>query len=70
MARYYEGDRRYHLVCLNFEVMWLAGQLGLGNETSAYGYFSREEIASMDIIEPHKERVQDIWESRETPFIR
>lgn len=66
----YADGNRHHLVSLNFEVIWLAGQLGLSNETTAYGYFSRDEIASMDIIEPQKERVRDIWEGRDVPFIR
>jgi hypothetical protein len=66
----YADGNRYHLVSLNFEVTWLAGQLQLSNETTAYGYFSRDEIANMDIIEPHTERIRDIWENREIPFIR
>jgi ADP-ribose pyrophosphatase YjhB (NUDIX family) len=66
----YADGNRYHLVSLNFEVTWLAGQLRLSNETTAYGYFSRDEIANMDIIEPHTERIRDIWENREIPFIR
>jgi ADP-ribose pyrophosphatase YjhB (NUDIX family) len=66
----YADGNCYHLVSLNFEVTWLAGQLRLSNETTAYGYFGRDEIASMDIIEPHTERIRDIWENREIPFIR
>jgi ADP-ribose pyrophosphatase YjhB (NUDIX family) len=66
----YADGNRYHLVSLNFEVARLGGELQLSNETTAYGYFSREEIAGMDIIEPHTERMQDIWDSDNGPFIR
>jgi ADP-ribose pyrophosphatase YjhB (NUDIX family) len=66
----YADGNRYHLVSLNFEVKLVDGQLQLSDETIAYGYYDRDEIAYMDIIDPHEERLRDIWEMRETPFIR
>ncbi len=56
----YADGNRYHLVSLNFEVVQVGGELQLSNETTAYGYFDRAEIANMDVIEPHTERIQDI----------
>jgi ADP-ribose pyrophosphatase YjhB (NUDIX family) len=66
----YADGNRYHLVSLNFEVVWVEGQLQLSDETTAYGYFSGDEIADMDIIEPHRERIRDLWEVRDVPLIR
>jgi ADP-ribose pyrophosphatase YjhB (NUDIX family) len=66
----YADGNRYQLVSLNFEVTWLEGQLQLSDETTAYGYFGKDEIMDMDIIEPHRERIRDLWEMRDVPFIR
>jgi ADP-ribose pyrophosphatase YjhB (NUDIX family) len=66
----YADGNRYQLVSLNFEVAWLEGQLQLSDETTGYGYFGMDEIADMDIIEPHRERIRDLWEMRDVPFIR
>jgi 8-oxo-dGTP pyrophosphatase MutT (NUDIX family) len=66
----YADGNRYQLVSLNFEVAWLEGQLQLSDETTAYGYFRMDEIMHMDIIEPHRERIRDLWERRDVPFIR
>jgi ADP-ribose pyrophosphatase YjhB (NUDIX family) len=66
----YADGNRYQLVSLNFEVAWLEGQLQLSDETTGYGYFGMDEIATMDIVEPHRERIHDLWEMRDVPFIR
>jgi ADP-ribose pyrophosphatase YjhB (NUDIX family) len=66
----YADGNRYYVVSLNFEVAWINGELQLSNKTTAYGYFSREEIAKMDIIDLHTERLRDIWDRDNGPFIR
>ncbi|MFD3162888.1 NUDIX domain-containing protein [Herpetosiphon sp. NSE202] len=60
MVRYADGNQ-YHVVSLNFEVALVGGELGLSNETTEVGYFSEAEIATMDIIDPHVERMATIW---------
>ncbi len=60
MVRYADGNQ-YHVVSLNFEVALLGGELGLSNETTEVGYFSEAEIATMDLIDPHVERMATIW---------
>ncbi|MBM7845850.1 NUDIX domain-containing protein [Herpetosiphon giganteus] len=60
MVRYADGNQ-YHVVSLNFEVALVGGELGLSNETTEVGYFSEAEIATMDIIDPHVERLATIW---------
>jgi ADP-ribose pyrophosphatase YjhB (NUDIX family) len=66
----YADGNRYHLVSLNFEVEWVEGQLQLSDETIDFGYFSMDEMTRLDIIEPHTERIRDIWETGDEPFIR
>jgi hypothetical protein len=48
--------------------MW--GTLGLSDETTDVGFFSREEIAQIDLIDPHRERVQDFFVGQEAAFVR
>ncbi|WP_110513672.1 NUDIX domain-containing protein [Herpetosiphon llansteffanensis] len=60
MIRHADGNQ-YHIVSLNFEVALVGGELGLSNETTEVGYFSEAEIATMDIIDPHVERLATIW---------
>jgi hypothetical protein len=46
------------------------GTLGLSNETTDVGFFSLEEIAQLDLIDPHRERVQDFLVGQEAAFVR
>ena len=66
----YADGNRFQLAALNFEVAWVEGQLQLSDETTDYGYFRRDEITDMDIIEPHRERICNLWEMRNEPLIR
>lgn len=65
------GERgRFQVVGLNFEVEPIGGALGLSNETSEVGYFSAEEIAGLDLLEHHRERIADAFADAETTFVR
>ncbi|MEX1019679.1 MAG: NUDIX domain-containing protein [Litorilinea sp.] len=66
----YADGNRFQMVTLSFEVTLLGGTLGLSDETTEYGYFSRAEIAQMDLIDPHVERIEDAWRDAGAPFIR
>ena len=66
---YADGTRR-HVVSMNFEVEVLGGELGLSDETTAYGYFSRDEMKTMDVMEHHFERIDDALANREAAFVR
>lgn len=66
---YSDGNRvQYASFCFETEV--IGGELGLSNETTAYGYFSRGEIDELDLMEHHIERVADAFANELTPFIR
>jgi ADP-ribose pyrophosphatase YjhB (NUDIX family) len=69
LVEYADGNR-YHIVALNFEVEPIDGTLSLSDETTDYGYFSWEEMAQMDVMETHVERLTDIFSGRQPPFLR
>lgn len=65
------GERgRFQVVGLNFEVEPIGGALGLSNETIGVGYFSAAEIAALDLLEHHRERIADAFAESKTTFVR
>mgnify|MGYP001090895803 CR=1 FL=1 len=57
-------------VAFSFEAEVTGGELALSDETTAYGYFTLNEIDSLDFMELHKGRVQDALQKREAAFIK
>jgi ADP-ribose pyrophosphatase YjhB (NUDIX family) len=55
---YKDGNKAFFVV-LNFEAEILEGELGLSDETTAFGWFSLEEMKSMQIHANHHIRVED-----------
>ncbi len=70
MVIQYNDGNRFQLYSLNFAVELLAGTLRLSDETLAYGYFSQAEIAQLDIIDPHVERIRDAFAQPEQTVVR
>ncbi|HUY77493.1 MAG TPA: NUDIX domain-containing protein [Ktedonobacterales bacterium] len=60
----YADGNRYHLVSLCFAVAATGGVLQLSDETTEYGYFTRAQIATMDLLETHRERIADAFAGR------
>jgi 8-oxo-dGTP pyrophosphatase MutT (NUDIX family) len=67
---HYEDGNRWQIVSANFLADILSGTPGVSNETTAVGFFSPPEIAELDIIDPHIERIQDFFVGQETAFFR
>lgn len=55
---YNDGNKAFFVV-LNFEVEIIKGQLGLSNETTAFGFFSLQEMEGLPMHGEHKSRVED-----------
>ncbi|CAG0950046.1 ADP-ribose pyrophosphatase [Anaerolineae bacterium] len=55
---YPDGNKAFFVV-LSFEAEIVSGELGLSNETIAFGYFSLAEMESMPMHGQHKQRVED-----------
>jgi hypothetical protein len=66
----YADGTRCQIVGLCFAAEPIDGELQLSDETIAFGYFSLPEIESMDIMEPHLERIRDALAARKETFIR
>lgn len=65
------GERgRFQVIGLNFEVEPIGGALGLSNETIAVDYFAADEIARLDLLEHHRERIADAFADGQTTFVR
>lgn len=54
------GDGKHHqIVALCFEAEAVGGALATSSETTASGYFALGDIAGMDLMEHHRERIVD-----------
>lgn len=66
----YPDGKKAHIVALHFEVEIVAGELGLSDETTDFGYFTPGEIQEMQLLGRHKERIMDTLESRIEALIK
>ncbi len=69
IAEYADGNRRQALALI-FEATPIGGELCISDETTEVGYFSPEQMKSMDVMEPHCERVADALAGQEAAFVR
>ncbi len=69
IVQYADGNR-YQFVSLHFEAEALGGALRDTDETTAAGYFSRDEMASMDIMEHHLERIADTFAAQPRAIVK
>lgn len=67
---YYEDGNRWQIVTANFLAEIISGTLGVSDETTAAGFFSPADMADLDIIDPHIERIQDFLAGKEAAFFR
>lgn len=66
----YPDGNKVQGVALNFEVRVAAGQPRTSEETTGFGYFSQEEMAKMDVVTNHLQRIEDAFHPQEAAFIR
>ena len=66
----YPKGAKFQIVALHFEADIISGELGLSNETLDFGYFTWQEIESLEMFGRHKERIKDTLENRVETFIR
>lgn len=64
-----DGSRIQPVSC-SFEVAVIGGELGLSDETTAFGWFTPHEIAAMDVMDHHRERIVDAFAAREAAFVK
>ena len=67
---YYEDGKRWQIVSANFLAEITSGTPEVSNETTAVGFFSPPEMAALDIVDPHIERIEDFFAGQEAAFFR
>ena len=66
----YADGNQFQIVALNFEAEVVGGELIVSEETTAAHFFDREQMKTLDIMEPHRVRLEDVFANRGSPFIR
>ena len=66
----YPDGNKAHIVALHFEASVSGGELSLSNETTAFGYFSLDEVHGMELLGRHKERILDTLENHREALIK
>ncbi|HEV7127359.1 MAG TPA: NUDIX domain-containing protein [Ktedonobacterales bacterium] len=66
----YADGNQYHLVAFSFEATPVAGTLGLSDETTAVAYFTPADLAALDVMEHHRERLADAFAGESAAFVR
>ena len=66
----YNDENAAQIVALSFEAEITDGEPGLSDETSDWGYYSLEEMKTLDMLLNHHARIQDGFVSQREAFIR
>lgn len=69
IMEYPDGNRRQGLT-LCFETKIVGGELGVSAETTEFGYFSPNQMKSMDVMESTKDWIADAFAGKEAAFVR
>ncbi len=64
----YADGNQVQIVAIHFEAEVIGGTLGLSEETTEFGYFSAEQLALMDLLGHHKQRILDTLARRTEAF--
>ncbi len=66
----YRDGNKAQIIVLSFEAEIIGGELGLSDETTAFGYFSMDEIQTMPMHGRHQQRVEDALRNESIPVFR
>ena len=66
----YPDGHRYQIVALTFAAEVAAGQPGLSNETTAWGWYAPAEFDTLDLMAHHRQRLADVFARQPEAFIR
>ena len=69
ITEYPDGNRK-QAFDLVFEAVRISGDLSVSDETTELGYFSPEQMKSMDVMELFQERVNDAFARHKAAFLR
>lgn len=66
----YNDGNKVFMVVMSFEAEIIEGEIGLSDETTAFGYFSLTEMEVMPMHGHHKNRVEDALEMQTEALIK
>lgn len=66
----YPDGHKAFIVAIHFEGQVTGGELGLSNETTDFGYFTLEEIETLEILGRHRERIIDSLRNQSEAVIK
>ncbi len=66
----YNDGNRFQFVSFAFEARIVDGTPGLSDEVTEVGFFTRAEIDAINLMENHRERVDDAYARQAAAFIR
>jgi len=66
----YNDGNRFQFVSFSFAAKIIAGTPGLSDEVTEIGYFTRADMATLTMVEPHRERIADAFAGQAAAFIR
>ncbi len=69
MVEYADGGR-VQPVSFSFEAEIIGGELSLSDETTEYGYFSVNALDTLDLLEHHRQRIEDATQDQAAAFYR
>ncbi|MCH7712623.1 MAG: NUDIX domain-containing protein [Chloroflexi bacterium] len=65
----YADGNRFQGVTMSFEAKPIGGELRLTDETTAFGYFTMDEMKLMDLMGANVQRVADAFARQEAAFL-
>ena len=66
----YPDGNRVQLISFSFEAEVTGGSLRLSDETTDYGYYARDELDAIDLMEHHRQRVADAFVGQVATLVR
>lgn len=66
----YADGNQWQTIAHSFEAEVIGGRPILSDETTEFGYFTPEEIVTLDLMEHHRERIADALSKHHMTFIR
>ena len=66
----YADGHRFQVIAHNFLVEHVAGEPGLSDEVTAWGWYGPADLAALDLMPHHRQRLADAFARQPEAFIR
>ncbi|MCU0513618.1 MAG: NUDIX domain-containing protein [Anaerolineae bacterium] len=66
----YEDGNRWQIIACSFEGRITGGTLSLSDETTAAGFYTAADMAALDVMEHHRQRIADALSGQVAAFWR